>query len=277
VTQSTILVEQFGKVRRLTLNRPEVRNAQSRTLLTELDQAFADAIADDDTVVIILAGAGKDFSAGHDLGSPQALEEKRLDPGKPGIPAEYERLLHWNVELCLRWRNLPKPTIAQVQGNCIMGGLMLASACDLIMAADDAVFADRTVAWGGAHTQYFTLPWEVGPRKAKEFLFTAGPIKAHEAHRLGLVNHVFPRDTLAEATLELAQTIAKNDPFALRLAKLSINEALDRQGQTDSINGAFKNYMLTLPHRKESGTFGGGDMTARERLAKYNKTPDSEK
>lgn len=275
MTQSTIIAEQFGKVRRLTLNRPEVRNAQSRTLLTELDAAFAEAVADDETVVIILAGAGKDFSAGHDLGSPQALEEKRLDPPKPGIPAEYERLLHWNVELCLRWRNLPKPTIAQVQGNCIMGGLMLASACDLIVASDDAVFADRTVAWGGAHTQYFTLPWEVGARKAKEFLFTAGPIKADEAYRLGLVNHVVPREALANETLSLAQNIAKQDPFALRLAKLSINEALDRQGQTDSINGAFKNYMMTLPHRKESGTFGGGDMTARERLAKYNKTSET--
>jgi len=276
MTQSTILIEQFGKVRRLTLNRPEVRNAQSRTLLTELDTAFTEAAADDDVSVIILAGAGKDFSAGHDLGSPQALEEKRLDPPKPGIPAEYERLLHWNVELCLRWRNLPKPTIAQVQGNCIMGGLMIASSCDLIMASDDAVFADRTVAWGGAHVQYFTLPWEVGARKAKEFLFTAGPIRADEACRLGLVNRVVPREALADETLALAQTIAKQDPFALRLAKLSVNEALDRQGQTEAINGAFKNYMMTLPHRKDSGTFGGGDMTARQRLAKYNKTSASE-
>lgn len=269
---STILTEQLGKVRRLTLDRPEVRNAQSRTLLSELDAAFTAAVEDDGTVVIILAGAGKDFSAGHDLGSPQALEEKRLDPPRPGIPAEYDRLLHWNVELCLRWRNLPKPTIAAVQGNCIMGGLMVASTCDLIVASDDAIFADRTVAWGGAHGQYFTLPWEVGPRKAKEFLFTAGSITAAEAHRLGLVNRVVARDALADETLALAQTIAKQDPFALRLAKLSVNEALDRQGQTDAITGAFKNYMMTLPHRKETGTFGGGDMTARERLAKYNKT-----
>lgn len=272
MSQSTIITEQFGKVRRLTVNRPEVRNAQSRTLLTELDAAFSEAVADDGTVVIILAGAGKDFSAGHDLGSPQALEEARRDPPKPGAPAEYDRILHWNVELCLRWRNLPKPTIAQVQGNCIMGGLMLASACDLILASDDAVFADRTVAWGGAHVQYFTLPWEVGARKAKEFLFTAGPIKADEAHRLGLVNHVMPREALADETLALAQSIARQDPFALRLAKLSVNEALDLQGQTDSIHTSFKNYMMTLPHRKEAGTFGGGDLTARQRLAQYNKT-----
>ena len=270
----TILTERFGKVVRLTLNRPEVRNAQSTRLLRELDEALVAAGADDDISVIIVAGAGKDFSAGHDLGSPQAQEDSRLDPPKPGIDQEYQRLLHWNVELCLRWRNLPKPTIAQVQGNCIMGGLMLASSCDLIVAADDAVFADRTVAWGGAHVQYFTLPWEVGARKAKEFLFTAGPIHAVEAHRLGLVNRVVSRDQLESETLALAQSIARQDLFALRLAKLSVNEALDRQGQTEAINMAFKNYMMTLPHRKERGSFGGAAATARERIAQYNQSSD---
>jgi len=272
----TLLNERFDKVLRITLNRPEVRNAQSRRLLKELDEAFAAAVEDDGVRVIILAGAGKDFSAGHDLGSPQALEDQARNPPKPGAAAEYERLLHWNVELCLKWRNLPKPTIAQVQGNCIMGGLMVASCCDLIVASDDAVFADRTAAWGGAHVQYLTLPWDVGARKAKEFLFTAGPIGAEEAHRLGLVNRVVRREALEEAALELARSIAKQDPFALRLAKLSVNEALDRQGQTDAIRTAFKNYMMTLPHRKERGSFGGGAMTARERLAKYDRKPDSE-
>lgn len=273
---STLIVEQLERVRRITLNRPEVRNAQSRTLLAELDTAFSEAVDDKETCVIILAGAGKDFSAGHDLGSPQALEENRRSPPEPGIPAEYERLIHWNVELCVRWRNLPKPTIASVQGNCIMGGLMVASVCDLIVAAEDAVFADRTVAWGGAHVQYFSLPWEVGPRKAKEFLFTAGPIDAHEAYRLGLVNRIVPREQLAGESLALAQAIAKQDPFALRLAKLSVNEAMDRQGQTDAIRTAFKNYMMALPHRKELGTFGGPAVSARERLDQYSKPKTSE-
>jgi enoyl-CoA hydratase len=270
----TIITEQFGKVIRLTLNRPQVRNAQSRRLLRELDEAMAAAASDSEVSVIILAGAGKDFSAGHDLGSPEAREENRLEPPKPGAEHEYQSILHWNVELCLRWRNLPKPTIAQVQGNCIMGGLMLASCCDLIVAADDAVFADRAVAWGGAHVQYFTLPWDVGARKAKEFLFTAGPIDAVEAYRLGLVNRIVARELLEVTTLDLAQTIARQDPFALRLAKLSVNEALDRQGQTDSINTAFKNYMMTLPHRKERGSFGGDAASARERLERYNKPRD---
>ncbi|MBY3064678.1 enoyl-CoA hydratase [Rhizobium laguerreae] len=270
----SILKEQLGKVLRLTLNRPEVRNAQSMRLLRELDENMVAAASDDTVSVIILAGAGKDFSAGHDLGSPQAQEDERLNPPKPGIDQEYDRILHWNVELCLRWRNLPKPTIAQVQGNCIMGGLMLASCCDLIVASEDAVFADRAVAWGGAHVQYFTLPWDVGPRKAKEFLFTAGPIDALEAHRLGLVNRLVPRDQLQDGTMELAQSIARQDLFALRLAKLSVNEALDRQGQTEAINMAFKNYMMALPYRKERGSFGGNAATARERLERYNKSRD---
>lgn len=270
----TILTEQFGKVLRLTLNRPEVRNAQSRRLLRELDEAMVAAGADDGVSVIILAGAGKDFSAGHDLGSPEAQEENRLDPPKPGAEHEYQSIWHWNVELCLRWRNLPKPTIAQVQGNCIMGGLMLASCCDLIVAAKNAVFADRAVAWGGAHVQYFTLPWDVGARKAKEFLFTAGSIDAAEAYRLGLVNRVAEPEQLEAITLDLAQTIARQDLFALRLAKLSVNEMLDRQGQTDAIKTAFKNYMMTLPHRKERGSFGGDAATARERLERYNNLRD---
>ena len=255
---------------RITLNRPEVRNAQSRVLLEELDAALARAVGDAGVRVIILAGAGKDFSAGHDLGSPEELEDRRLNPRSGTTADEYQRLLELNVSNCLRWRDLPKPTIAQVQGNCIMGGLMLASCCDLFFAADDARFADRTVSWGGAHVQFFTMPWDLGPRKAKEFLFTAEFVSAAEAERLGLVNRVVPRAELEAATLALAEKIARHDPIALRMAKLSVNEMLDRQGQRQALEAAFKNYLLTVPHRKELGTFGSAvsDLTARERIAR---------
>ena len=122
--------------------------------------------------VIILAGAGKHFSAGHDLGSPQEMEDQKKTPLEPGFKGEYRRLWERFFENTMRWRDLPKPTIAQVQGYCIMGGMMIASACDLIIASDDALFADRAVKWGGAHVQYFSMPWDLGPRKAKEYLFT---------------------------------------------------------------------------------------------------------
>ena len=265
-----LMIEQFNAVQRITVNRPDARNAQSRLVLEQLDAACAAAVEDMATRVIIIAGAGKDFSAGHDLGSPDEMDDRRRNPRSQRAADEYQRLMHLNLELCMKWRDLPKPTIAQVQGNCIMGGLMLASSCDLIVASDDARFADRTVSWGGAHVQYFSMPWDLGARKAKEFLFTADFIPAAEAERLGLVNRVVKREELARQTLELAARIARHDAFALRMAKLSVNEMLDQQGQRQALQNAFKNYMMTIPHRKEVGTFGEavGEMTASQRIAR---------
>ncbi len=133
---------------------------------------------------------------------------------------------------------------------------MVASACDLIVASDDAKFADRMVGWGGAHVQYFSMPWDLGPRKAKEYLFTSEFIGAAEAEKLGLVNRVCPREALEQETLALAEQIAQKDPFGLAMAKRSVNEMMDLQGFTRSAENAFKNYMLCVPHRRELGTFG---------------------
>lgn len=254
---SHLIVEHFERVARITINRPQVRNAQSRQLLVDLDKALQAAAADPEVRVIIIAGAGKDFSAGHDLGSPEEIEDRQHNPRPTSAAGEFEHLMRMNLDNCLRWRDLPKPTIAQVQGNCIMGGLMLASCCDLIIASSDAVFADRSVAWGGAHVQYFSMPWDIGARKTKEYLFTAGSISAVEAERIGLVNRVVDRQELEAETLALAAEIARHDPFALRIAKLSVNEFMDRQGQRQAMETSFKNYMMTIPYRKEIGTFGG--------------------
>jgi enoyl-CoA hydratase len=252
----TLVWEQLGAVVRITANRPEVLNAQSRVMIVELDEAFRRAAEDGDVRVIIVAGAGKHFSAGHDLGSADEIEDQKAHPVGPGIAENLTRLADLYLETCLRWRDVPKPTIAQVQGYCIMGGLMLASCCDLIIAAEDALFADRAVRWGGAHVQYFTMPWDLGPRKAKEYLFTGDYIDARAALLLGLVNRVVARETLAEATLELAQRIALQDPFALKLAKASVNETMDLQGHRRAVEASFKNYMLTIPHRQALGTYG---------------------
>lgn len=252
----TILYEKLGAVLRITTNRPEVLNAQSRVMILELDRAFRMAVEDDDTRVVIVAGAGAHFSAGHDLGSPEELEDQKAHPVGPGMPENLKRLSELYLETTLRWREVPKPTIAQVQGYCIMGGLMLASCCDLIVAAEDARFADRSVRWGGPHVQYFGMPWDLGPRKTKEYLFTGDYLDAHEALSLGLVNHVVPREALAAATLELAQRIALQDPFALKMAKASVNGTMDIQGHRQAIEAAFKNYMMTIPHRQALGTYG---------------------
>ena len=240
---------------KITANRPDVLNAQSRILLEELDDAFIKATKDDSVRVIILAGAGKHFSAGHDLGSPQEMEDQKKNPVQ-GFQGEYRRLSERFFENTMRWRDIPKPTIAQVQGYCIMGGMMIASACDIIIASEDTQFADRAVKWGGSHVQYFSMPWDFGPRKTKEYLFTGAFISAVDAEKAGLVNRVVPRERLEADTMALAQNIAERDPFALQLAKASVNEMQDAQGWRQSMEGAFKNYMMTIPHRIEMGTYG---------------------
>lgn len=272
-TYSTLLQSQTGAVRTITTNRPEVLNAQSRILLEELDDAFLRAADDPAVHVIILAGAGKHFSAGHDLGSPQEMEDQKKTALEPGFKGEYRRLWERFFENTMRWRDLPKPTIAQVQGYCIMGGMMIASACDIIVASDDAQFADRAVKWGGSHVQYFSMPWDLGPRKTKEYLFTGDFISAVEAERAGLVNRVVPRDKLESETLALAQKIAERDPYALKLAKASVNETQDAQGWRQAMEGAFKNYMLTIPHRIEMGTYGPAarEKAPKDRFAVLNK------
>ena len=111
-----------------------------------------------------------------------------------------------------------------------MGGLILATSCDLIVASDDARFSDRTIRWGGPHVHYASMPWEIGFRKAKEYLFTGDWIDAEEAARLGLVNRVVPRDSLEDETMALAKRIAMQDPFAVRLSKYSINLMQDEMG-----------------------------------------------
>ena len=252
----TLVVEQVGPVLRVTANRPHVLNAQSRLMIRDLDEALRLAGEDADVRVVVVAGAGKHFSAGHDIGSPEELEDQKRHPVGPGVPENAERLAALYLETCLRWRDLPKPTIAQVQGYCIMGGLMLASCCDLIVASEDALFADRSVRWGGPHVQYFTMPWELGPRKAKEYLFTGDYLSAREALGLGLVNRVVPRADLEGETMRLAERIALQDPFALRVAKTSVNQMMDIQGHRVSLQSAFQHYLVTVPHRQALGTFG---------------------
>jgi enoyl-CoA hydratase len=276
-TYTTLLAEQVGAVRKITTNRPDVLNAQSRVLLEELDDAFTSAVDDAGVRVIVLAGAGKHFSAGHDLGSPQEMADQKKKALEPGFKGEYRRLYERFFENTLRWRDLPKPTIAQVQGYCIMGGMMIASACDIIVASDDALFADRAVKWGGSHVQYFSMPWDLGPRKAKEYLFTGEFITAVEAEKLGLVNRVVPRARLEEETMALAQKIAERDPFALKFAKASVNETMDAQGFRQALEGAFKNYMLTIPHRIELGTYGPAarEKNPKDRFAVLNKKAGS--
>jgi enoyl-CoA hydratase len=237
-------------VRRIVLSRPEMRNAQDRQLLYELNEAFNQAMADDATRVVIVAADGDHFSSGHDLKDhPDIADEtdwREFPPvsqwaqdGANGIGSSYAAEQEVYVELCWRWRNLPKPTIAQVQGMVIGGGLMVMWPCDLIVAGRSASFSDPVAALGVNGAEYFVHPLELGHRKAKEFLFTGRPIDADDAHRLGMVNHVVEDEELESFTLALAQRIAQQPPFALTLAKQAVNHALDQQGQWSTIQYAF--------------------------------------
>ena len=219
----------------VTLDRPQVRNAQNTRLILELDTAMHDAAADPAVRVIILAASGPAFSAGHDLkavvGEEAPDEWRRLRATAEGR-LRHERELY--VEKCLYIQQLPKPTIAQVQGPCVAAGLMLACMCDLIVAADDATFANPVLRMSGAGVELLVEPWEIGARKAKEFLFLGDAIDAREAWRLGLVNRVVPRRRLAAETRALAARIALLPPVTAALVKESINHTLDLMGRRDA-------------------------------------------
>jgi enoyl-CoA hydratase len=156
-------------------------------------------------------------------------------PGAEGHQAQEEEIY---LGLCWRWRNLPKPTIAEVQGKVIAGGLMLVWVCDLIIASEDATFSDPVVAFGVNGVEYFAHPWEFGVRKAKELLFTGGRISALEAKSCGMVNHVVPKEELTSFTQQMAARIAQRPSMGLRLAKQSVNQAQDAQGLWTALQSA---------------------------------------
>lgn len=261
MTDEPVLYETpAASVARIVLNRPESRNAQDTGLLYALNEALDRAARDETIKVIILAASGPHFSSGHDLREGGTIAEQMapFDPvgtwcgfGCAGAEARMAREKEIYLGLSERWRNIPKPTIAQVQGKCIAGGLMLAWPCDLIVAADDAAFCDNTVGMGVGGVEYFGHPWELGPRKAKELLFTADWLTAQEARMLGMVNHVVPAADLWDFTLALAARIAAKPMFALKLAKEAVNAAEDAQGRGGAMNTAFALHQLAHSHNMQ--------------------------
>ena len=259
-----VTTERIGAVARITMQRAEVRNAQNTALILALDDAMRAAAADDGVRVVILAGAGPSFSSGHDLKA--VVGEARDDAWRklrrtPEGRYKHERELY--VDKCLAIYHLPKPTIAQVQGHCVAAGLMLAAMCDLIVAADDAVFANPVLRMTGAGVELLVEPWELGFRKAKEFLWTGDAIDAREAWRLGLVNRVVPRKRLAAETLVLAERIALVPPVTASLVKESLNQTAALMGKEHAWRYHFmvhqfmhgtKTAMDALRARKKSGS-----------------------
>lgn len=247
------------KILKIVLNRPQARNAQNYKLLYELNDAFNYAARSDDVGVIILAADGADFSSGHDLKETTQLETLRAHETVgvwcgfecAGAEGRMAREKEVYIGFCERWRSIPKPIIAQVQGRVIAGGLMLIWPCDIIIAADDAKFLDNTVAMGVSGAEFFNHPWELGVRKAKEMLFTADYISAVDAHRFGMVNHVVMPGELEQFTLDMAQRIAKKPRFALKLIKEALNGAQDAQGRPIAQNASFALHQLSHAHNMD--------------------------
>lgn len=240
MTESLILIEQHGAVRRLCLNRPQARNAQSQQMLDVLDAAFEDAKNDNDTRVVVLAASGPHFSAGHDL---KQAEAERADFSVEQRWA-YEEKRYFGY--CMRIWDFPKPTVVQVQGACVAAGFMLANMCDLMVASEDAFFSDPVShTMGAAATEVLIHPWVLGLRQAKELLFTGERLDAHEAKALGMVNRVVPREDLDSATLALAQRIAQAPPFAMQLLKRSLNRSVDVRGMREALSAHFDLHQLS--------------------------------
>jgi enoyl-CoA hydratase len=264
----TIRSEVDGAVATITLARPEAANAQSSRMIEELDAAFDAADADDSVRVVVLAADGKHFSAGHDLkeilAGTEAWAAMRATPeGK----LRHEQVMYWDK--LVKIRDFRKPTIAAVQGTCAAAGLMLACMCDLIVAADDARFSNPVARMSGVGVELLVEPWELGARKAKEFMLCATTLSAAEAERYGLVNRVVPRDALATEARALADQVALVPPVTAEAIKASVNHMLDTAGQRESwrfhfVIHQFVSNTPTALDRLETRREGGMDAVRRE-------------
>jgi len=281
-TDTPILYEVKGPIAWLTMNRPEFANSQNSQMTYAIDDALRRAANDDAVKVIVLKGAGKHFSGGHDIGTPgrdvkKTWPERRTlwydHVNKPGAEFFYAREQEVYLGMCRRWRELPKPTIAMVHGACIAGGLMLAWVCDLIVASDDAYFADPVVRMGIPGVEYFAHPYELNPRIAKEFLFTGDRMSAERAYQMGMVNRIVPRADLEAATTQLAEKVAAMPRLGLALTKQAINHVEDLQGKRAAMDAVF--HMHHFAHAQGDLTVGNnlGGMDAKS-MAAANKAGD---
>ena len=222
MSEPVLLVEDLGPVRRLTMNRPGSLNALNSELVGAMSHALDEAAEDDGVRVLILRGAGRAFCAGYDL-------NEDASGGVLDAPHWHEELTHSTEEM-LKFLDHPKPVIASVHSYCLAGGTDLMLACDLAVAAEDAYFGYVDVRFGSGVVSMF-LPWVVGVRAAKELLFTGEDrVSAEEALRIGLVNRVVAREELDDATLGLAEEIAKNEPYVIQATKRAANAAWDVAG-----------------------------------------------
>lgn len=263
----------------ITMNRPQYNNAQNSQMTYALDAAFRRAVDDDAVKLIVLAGAGKHFSAGHDIGTPgrdlhKSFDRVHLLPehvNKPGAELLYTREQEVYLGMCRRWRDVSKPTIAMVQGACIAGGLMLAWVCDLIVASDDAFFQDPVQRMGIPGVEYFAHAFELPPRVAKEFILLGERMSAQRAYELGMVNRVVPRDKLESEVRAIAENLSAKGRLGLWLTKQAVNHVEDLRGKRTAMDAVF--HMHHFAHAQSDLTQGNslGGQDARSMAAANKK------
>jgi enoyl-CoA hydratase len=268
-TETPVRYEVRDAVAWVVMDRPRYNNAQNSLMTYALDDAFRRAVDDDGVRAIVLAGEGKHFSAGHDIGTPgrdvaKSFERRLLFPdhsNKPCAEMLYTREQEVYLGMCRRWRDAPKPTVAAVQGACIAGGLMLAWVCDLIVAAEDAFFQDPVVRMGIPGVEYFAHAFELPPRVAKEFLLLGERMPAARAHHFGMVNRVVPRDRLVEETQAIAAKLAAQPRLGAWLTKQAINHVEDLRGKRTAMDAHY--HMHHFAHAQNDlttgSTLGGQD------------------
>ena len=282
-TEEPILYESDGPVAWITMNRPQFNNAQNGQMTYALDDAFRRAVEDDEIKVIVLGGTGKHFSAGHDIGTPgrdlhRDFERRMLfgrHVNRPGAELLYTREQEQYLGMCRRWRDLPKPTIAMVQGACIAGGLMLAWVCDLIVASEDAFFQDPVNRMGIPGVEYFAHGFELPPRIAKGFLLLGERMPAARAYQFGMVNEMVPRAELRDKVSAMAHELASRPRLGNWLTKQALNHVEDLRGKRTAMDAVF--HMHHFAHAQNDlvsgNSLGGLDGAA---MAKANKKAASE-
>ncbi len=275
-TETPVLYEVRDGVAWVTMNRERYNNAQNSQMTYALDAAFRQAVDDPAVKAIVLAGAGKHFSAGHDIGTPgrdiaRSFDRAHLVPdhvGRPGAELLYTREQEVYLGMCRRWRDITKPTIAMVQGACIAGGLMLAWVCDLIVASDDAFFQDPvSKLMGIPGVEYFAHGFELPPRVAKEFLLLGERMGAERAYSFGMVNKVVPRAELQQATAEMAAKLAVQGSLGMWLTKQAVNHVEELRGKRNAMDAAF--HMHHFAHAQNDLTTGNalGGVTGKSAAA----------
>ena len=247
-TEEPVLYAVENGVAWITMNRPGFNNAQNGQMTYALDDAFNRATQDDAVRAIVLAGEGKHFSAGHDIGTPgRDLHhefDKRLmfapHTNKPAAELLYTREQEQYLGMCKRWRDCPKPTVAMVQGACIAGGLMLAWTCDLIVASEDAFFQDPVnPLMGIPGVEYFAHAFELPPRIAKEFLLLGERMPAARAAQFGMVNKVVPRAELRDTVAAMAGKLAGQSRLGNWLTKQAVNHVEELRGKSSAMTAVF--------------------------------------